>query len=234
VSRRGRRASRELPGSLFPFLSVLACVIGTLTLLITALAIERITGDAEREDRFAYEALVSRLREAKEAILALDDRIGRVREAKARATDLASVQAKLASLESEYARALEVLEERRKQAEELKNRPETEPRIVVQPSGRGRYRLPFFVECTSDSLIVHRAGQSFTVPILREELMQRFGRFLRAAKSRPGVMVIFLIRPDGVELYDRASQMAEAVGIRHGKLPIPGNGELDLHYFEES
>ncbi len=37
-----RRPSREPVSSLFPFLSVLACVIGTLTLLIAALAIGQV------------------------------------------------------------------------------------------------------------------------------------------------------------------------------------------------
>ncbi len=230
---RRRRGSRELPGSLFPFLSVLACVIGVLTLLITALALERIVGDAARQDAFAYEALLSQIRSAQAEILDLDDRIGRVRDAEARATELEAIETKLASLESAHARALEQLEERRRQAEVLAELEIDEPRILVQPSGRGRYRLPFFVECTNDTLIIHRAGESFTVPITRDELMQRFGRFLRAAKSRPGVVVIFLIRPDGVDLFHRASVMAEASGVRMGKLPIPGQGEIDLHYFEE-
>jgi len=234
VARRGRRASRELTGSLFPFLSVLACVIGVLALLITSLAIERITSNAEREASFAYEALLSRVRDARSEIHDLDERIGRVRGAEARAADLASAQAKLASLESEHAKALEKLEERRAALAERKERPEEEPRILVQPSGRGSYRSAFFVECTRESLIIHRAGESFTVPILKDELPQSFGRFLRAAKSRPGIVVIFLIRPQGVEIYHQASVMAEAAGIRTGKLPIPGEGEIDLHYFEDS
>ena len=37
-----RRGDRELTSSLFPFLSVLACVIGTLTLLIAALAMNQV------------------------------------------------------------------------------------------------------------------------------------------------------------------------------------------------
>ena len=37
-----RRQAREQSSSLFPFLSVLACVIGTLTLLIASLAIGQV------------------------------------------------------------------------------------------------------------------------------------------------------------------------------------------------
>ena len=40
-----RRTKRDFASSLFPFLSVLACVIGTLTLLIAALALGQVAED---------------------------------------------------------------------------------------------------------------------------------------------------------------------------------------------
>ena len=40
-----RGPSRDLGSSLFPFLSVLACVIGTLSLLIASLAIGQVAED---------------------------------------------------------------------------------------------------------------------------------------------------------------------------------------------
>ena len=40
-----RRARGELAVSLFPFLSILACVIGTLTLLFAALAVNQVAED---------------------------------------------------------------------------------------------------------------------------------------------------------------------------------------------
>ena len=46
-----RRKRSELAVSLFPFISVLSCVIGTLTLMIAAAAIGEVAQDLEDEPR---------------------------------------------------------------------------------------------------------------------------------------------------------------------------------------
>lgn len=53
-------------------------------------------------------------------------------------------------------------------------------------------------------------------------------RFLRRVNSQQKGIVIFLIRPDGVSLYDQAIRIAENQKVRNGKLPLPGHGTLDL------
>jgi len=46
-------------------------------------------------------------------------------------------------------------------------------------------------------------------------------------------MVIFLLREDGLNSYNRAAGWAEnRYAVRHGKLPLPGQGAVDLSLFQ--
>ena len=82
-----RPPKREFASSLFPFLSVLACVIGTLTLLIAALALGQVAQDlldarsasAEEVDLSTERAALRQL----EAQLSRDERLKQEREAAA-------------------------------------------------------------------------------------------------------------------------------------------------------
>ncbi|HIQ23355.1 MAG TPA: hypothetical protein EYH34_19195 [Planctomycetes bacterium] len=69
-----RRRTNKLAVSLFPFLSVLACVIGTLTLMITALALGQMdTDEVATLDRFETAQL--KLRRLRESIQRLEREI---------------------------------------------------------------------------------------------------------------------------------------------------------------
>jgi hypothetical protein len=46
-------------------------------------------------------------------------------------------------------------------------------------------------------------------------------------------MIIFLLREDGLNSYNRAAGWAEnRFAVRHGKLPLPGQGAVDLSLFQ--
>ena len=51
---------------------------------------------------------------------------------------------------------------------------------------------------------------------------------LDRAKGRKDGTVVFLIRSDGVGTYQKAARVADERGVRHGKLPAPGQGVLDM------
>jgi hypothetical protein len=40
--------------------------------------------------------------------------------------------------------------------------------------------------------------------------------------------VIFLIRPDGIDSYRWAASQTGRAYVRHAKLPLPGQGELEF------
>ena len=127
---------------------------------------------------------------------------------------------------------------------ELKKRqvpPEKKlPPVVVQPSGSG---MPedtkvFFVECSSGSLKVLSAwGEgdyrlSATPSVVVADTA--YNHFLTEVAKNKKSIILFLIRDDGQASFNTGAGRAEAdFGIRVGKLPIPGRGQLDLALFEK-
>jgi len=235
VARRRRRS--ELPSSLFPFLSVLACVIGALSLLVAALSLGRLSEPEDEVDRVAYEELRAAVERSRKRVRELEARLEGRASVAARQDELerlAGLEDRVAALEAEreeLSAAAERAAERARAARAEARERDEERRILVQPGGALRGARPFFVECTRDALVVHKTGETWTVPILEEELERELPRFLRGVQSRPRSVVIFLIRPDGVRLYGAAARMAERIGVRHGKLPVPGEGRIDLGAF---
>lgn len=258
MAERRRRA--ELPGTLFPFLSVLACVIGTLTLLISTVAISSVgTGlldiarlEALREDRATAEAELASLEEsavkarvalaamsaqrselAKLGVLELPtaaerERIARLRiEAERLRRDIVAARSERARLSTSLARA-KVEFEARDDSKDL--RP-----IQLRPSGSGRDLRPFFIECGSNGLVLHRRDEALPLSMERGEGIgdPPYVVFLRRVRATPGASVVFMLRPDAVALCLRAEQVAESVGIRQGRLPLPGQGEIDFSLVEE-
>jgi len=69
---RRRRRRSGLAASLFPFLSVLACVIGTLTLMISALGLGEVAASTRSEQAFEEELAARRAQAARDAQLALE------------------------------------------------------------------------------------------------------------------------------------------------------------------
>ncbi len=235
-SRRRRGDDSSLGGSLFPFLSVLACVIGALSLLIAGLSIGEMSASEDDFDWVAWHELTGALADDSAAIETLEMRIadGRVRIAASEGSrELARIEQQIGDLEDQHGDLIEEIRRQKDAVEQARASmpPVQEPHIIVQPSGRRLGGQPFFVECTNDALLVHKIGASWHVPVLKEEMAREFRSFLRGVRSKPGAMVIFLIRPDGVRLYGRAARMADGVGVRHGKLPIPGQGRIDLGLF---
>ncbi len=259
-----RRSSEDpLAVSLFPFLSVLACVIGALILLLAAVALGRMSGaatlDLERAERMAaiesemardrarLESLVRSVREAEdrselreeleeqllglglstdipleelEALLRLRDEVRRL---EAEIEDQTALEAELAVQ----------LQSRQEDLEALEKLQEGAP-IIIDPSGFGRSLRPFLVECRSDHLILHRTTGDFTFKIPEDEVERGrdYRRFILNVKAIRRGIAIFLIRPDGVSLCQLAMDVAERSKVDLAKLPLPGQGRIDLGRFE--
>lgn len=126
---------------------------------------------------------------------------------------------------------------------ELKKRqvPEDKkvPPVVVQPSGSG---LPeatkiYFVECTSGSLKVLGAwGEDYRLNASASTVVAdaAYKHFLSEVSKDKNALILFLIRDDGQGAFNTGAGHAESgFGIRVGKLPIPGRGQLDLALFDK-
>jgi len=129
------------------------------------------------------------------------------------------------------------IEELKKQLVARQKKPDDKPLpIVVRPSGSGSgaNRQLFFVE-TSNGAITIRKNKSEKIRVVQENLTgdKSFNDFLQMVKSTPGASLTFLMRPDGWASYFLAAGWAEShFGLITGKLPIPGNGDIDLRLFE--
>jgi hypothetical protein len=216
VARRRRRGVNSL--SLFPFLSVLACVIGALTLLITALAIGQLATDTV--DVADFRAAEAKVQEGTAERAELQARLAW--------SEASSLERRRSELERERDRLRAELQSVSAELDGRSALP-TEPRILLQPSGSGQRLSPRFVECRAGELRLHQGG-GFGPPIPVDQLpaSARYRQFLREVVGLRSGTVIFLIRPDGVRTYNAASAVAAALGVRHGKLPIPGQGEIDF------
>ena len=249
---------------MFPFLSVLACVIGTLTLMIASLALGNLVEshsasrideyDRRQEDnrkardevaqlkRLISEAqdLQDKLRNAREKLKHLEQLLKRTKEQEQLKTkslaEVRDLQRQISKMERELKRLNKRIEERRMHCQELEKEADDskgKSRIVLQPGGSGRGLTPHFVECTGDSLVIYSDFYSGSRRIdhTDDKNFKKFSEFLNKVKSKESTTVIFLIRADGVGIYDDAFSVAEKLSVRNGKLPLPGQGKIDFSLF---
>lgn len=257
MARRRRRD--DLTVSLFPFLSVLACVIGALTLLLAALSIGQMGSGSLAAVRLVehYEALRARIEAGRTELAEIEAKIAQrhaleqgaetlrlrlaglglspdisleeLRELASSASEAATLARRRAELTGQIAETGRNLADDRAQLEVRRAARDAAP-IRIAPSGLGRDLRPYFVECAAEYVELHTAQSDFTYRLPREEIALRddFKRFLRQVKSIHNGIVVFLVRPDGVASFKEASDVADRLGVRSARLPLPGRGRLDL------
>ena len=126
---------------------------------------------------------------------------------------------------------------KKKLAERQKKPDAKPPSVVVRPSGSGsgQGRPLYFVEAGGGGIVFHK-GKSERVRVAQASVGQDpgYNAFLQAVKDRGNASLIFLVRKDGWYTYQRAAGWAEqSFGLTTGKLPIPGDGTIDLSLFEK-
>jgi multidrug efflux pump subunit AcrA (membrane-fusion protein) len=281
----GRRAKAEVGDaiSLFPFLSILACVIGILTLLITTLALSQVAqppvdaaDEAARQQ--AIEAARQRTAEFKEIRAQLEadraqrDRLqqmiekagaqlqqltdlrkqaqqlqARLDAAKAAAAAAQQVQAAMAQMQQRLAdilkRIAELDTEKAALAAEIKKlqdeiaarkKPPEEAAVMIEPSGSGENLRPTFIEAGRDGIAIHRAaGEPVRVRTSDLATSPDYQKLLADLANKNDRTIIFLVRQDGVWTYYRARDIARNAYVRNGKIPVEGQGRIDLSMFKD-
>lgn len=246
MARRG-----GLPSALFPFMSVLACTIGALVVLLAVMALAAVdttrSARATESERAAslraeqrrieqeaarLEAALARWEEVDAALRAagleaggdVDAIAARVR----RAVREAAIDEALAEAEAEARRLAEARAEVRTTVEVLESRRETLP-ILIDPTGLSTRWQPFFIECEAEGITALRSRDDYRhfVPKEEIELSGDFARYLRRARAEPGALLVLLVRPDGLETAREVARLAKQSGQRAARLPLPGDGELD-------
>lgn len=252
-----KRMTRRNQVSLFPFLDILACVIGNLILIITTVVLEQMdsrpVAAAARIDEVREEAKAeaARARALEQELAALKSRAGaaaeeadairrriaaaeeRLREAERRvkaaatkpaaavdASDLARIDEERKRLEAEAAALERQIAERRKAPAQT---------IAILPAGSGRGpKRGVFVEAAKDRLVVHEKGGAWEVPAGKIAADERFKKLLATMKGDADAIVTFLVRSDGLATLAAGQKAAQAAGVRHGRVPLPGDGAVDF------
>lgn len=250
--------------SLFPFLSILACVIGVLTLMITAMALsqmdqqddswkrveefeknqEDITKKQQELDEVQTQvADLSKLN--RELMLALEE-LKKLKQEKQKIPSDIKPEEKiklLAEANRLEKRIEEIKDDPKKIQEEIdKLKKELNKRenpvaaeVRIQPGGSGVDLNPTFVECTRNGILV-LDGPSKDLRVRRDDLRKSlpFVELLDKIGAQKNGTVVFLIRQDAVYTYNIASSVARSRYCPNGKLPVEGNGKIDLSKFKNT
>ena len=255
--RRARYSNRV---TLFPFISVLACLMGAISVIIAGVSVTQMFTDPDPIDpvndeleRLTHrvQAKQARVNDLRVAIVMEKrrqahahqqrDQLERLRHRFERATLRAAAWAAMAA---ESHSLFDQITQLRVQREQLATRieqleqqhparaqppaPPVRDRIEVQFTGQGRGLKPVFVECTADGLVIHDRGTTARVRARNIHASDRFQTLLDRVKAASGGTVILLIRPDGISSFRSAQSVVQRLKVRNGKLPIPGEGELDF------
>lgn len=252
-----RRKSDEESVSLFPFLSILACVIGVLTLMITALALSQMDNPegqaAERAESYERvqeesETNAEELEKLKALVAQADmirnarEELDRLKTDQKKADENKTLSVKLLADASRLRQRIEEIKddpaalkaEIDKLDAEVKRRtaPPEEAQVTIRPGGTGSKLKPHFVECAATGIVVHERDEPHRVRRGDLGKDEPFLKLLDRIADTEDETVIFLLRPDGVGTYNIARNVARAHYCRNGKLPILGQGRIDLSIFQ--
>ncbi len=253
-----RRKSESEGVSLFPFLSILACVIGVLTLLIVGLSLgqmdegvierarayQQLRADTEnqRDEIVRLEELLKNVNAIREQLAAAEAELKRLQanQQEMEKRDDVNVQL-LAQLNRVRQRITEMQDERKELNEtvaklraEVKrlNEPPGEAEVVIQPSGSGTNLVPRFVECRPEGVVLYEGDQVIRVRRGDLRTSQEFLKLLDdVAKKSKTDRIVFLLREDGIGTYNAARNVANERLAPNGKLAVTGQGKIDLSLF---
>jgi hypothetical protein len=280
----GRRRGAEEEGiSLFPFLSIIACVIGVLTLLISTMSLAQMgtedVASLEQYERIQRElekllAEIEQLRsemddetmrktetidQRRRALLAAQQQFERllnqiveIRRWMAEIAEEANVAGQRASeakqqgerirdelsrLERRVAQLNQELEDQQEPLAALekeldqRQQPPEEAQVSILPSGSAVGFEPVFVECASGTVVIHQGDSPPRIRTADLAQDEQFLRLLSIVAASPRQRIVFLIREDGLSTYHTASRLADVHEVDHGRLPVVGQGRIDLSYF---
>lgn len=257
--------------SLFPFLSILSCVIGILTLTIAGLALgqmdteqfaqaeeydsvkrqieqqsleieqyEEKLADSESESASAESEKAQQLKklryelslaqtQLKEATDKLSDSENAVEIPN---YDLDKMRQEIAQLKSELD---EVTFQHTELADEVKERklPPKPGNVRILPGGSGVGFTPVFVECAQGSVVLLDGEKPLRVRTGDLRRNKEFVALLNRIGNDTKLRLVFLIRPDGLSSFNSARRIVEEQELPSGKLPVTGQGDLDLSVFQQ-
>ena len=270
MARRPRQDDEDI--SLFPFLSIIASVIGVLTMMIASMTLAQtrtsdVAADLEKIEEFEQakkeiDAAEDRIEELKLEISVSKSTALEVREDKQSLTltiteleelikELEQIEKELAEqkkaeivipelsakdretvadLQTQLSSVQEEVAQLEKDLKERKDTP-TEGNVTVLPQGSGMSFTPHFVECADGSIVMHNMDP--TKRIRQAEIVKDkdFLALLTLVANGKDDSITFLVRSDGVRSYRACRKLCDDRDIRNGKIPVVGQGRIDLSAF---
>lgn len=261
--------------SLFPFLSIIASIIGVLTMMIAAATLSQMNQD-DVKDAIARAIEVQQINKQIAAFESDADKLGLqlekeqarlLKTASTRQTELVKSRAELDSLLKKLAAAKaevqkkekiqivipevpagerETVEDLQTQLKTVKDRlaqlqisldkkkaPPEEAEVSILPSGSGLSYTPRFVECTSDSIVLHTETPPVTIRNAEIVKNKKFIALLEEVANDNKKTIVFVLRSDSLNTYRAVKKLCDANNVRNGKLPAAGDGRLDFSHFNK-
>jgi len=142
------------------------------------------------------------------------------------------LRVRIAELEPELKAINKKLAELKRELADRKKPPEP-AKVTIRPGGSGVGLDPTFVECASSSVVIHEGDKPQRVRRADLATSEAFIDLLKRVSQRDDGTIIFLVRTDGLGTYYTARSIARANYVRNGKLPVTGDGEIDLSLFDK-
>ncbi len=273
MARRANNSGGSV--NLFPFLSILICIIGCLTLIIVVinlLAMNKGEGktpeeverarefvtlkkerDENQENADKLRQLIEKLIQQNRDSIALKDKLTLLKKTLENQEEIDKSReeliAKFNLLQTTNKQLVEdekfLHEEIKKKEEELAKRsePPKPAALKVRASGSSANTRPYFVEISERGLYLHRSltVEPPVIPIASLNQSPEFIEFLQMIASKPFNRLIFLVRgtPGAVKTLNEAIRVvsgynsANGTEIIPGRLPLPGEGKIDLQLFAQ-
>lgn len=270
-----RRKNSGAEISLFPFLSILVCVIGCLTMIIVfinLIQMSQVEGKEPEEVEVAKEYVevdkkqdedqkkLDKLRQLMETLIQDQEDLRSKREKLRRLKELLTSNEQIDSLRDELIAKLnqllkmnkklgtdkeELLAEIAKLKKEIEQRklPPEAAALRVQSSGSSANVEPYFVEIADKTILIHTSLTEPPVEIPSASLKssKEFLDLLKKIAEKPYRKLIFLVRGNAASVANYNSVNSTVTGFNRasgtkilpGKLPLPGEGKVDLTVFAE-
>lgn len=261
--------------NLFPFLSILICIIGCLTLIIVVInliamnkgegrtpeEVERAREyllikkeqEEKRKEQDKLRQLIENLIQQNRDIIAKRDKLVVLKKMKENQEEIDKSReeliAKFNLLQTTNKKLVDdekfLQEEIKKKEEELAKRaePPQAAALQVRPSGSSANTRPYFVEISDRGLYIHRSltKEPASIPVASLNQSEEFINFLKEIAAQPYNRLIFLVRgtPGAVKTLNQASGVvagfngSNGTQIIPGRLPLPGEGKVDLKLFAQ-
>lgn len=264
-----RRRADEDDVSLFPFLSIIACVIGVLTMMIATLSLAQTdTPDVALVEEYEQKQkqlaqTEKRVEQVKREIAVSNSEALELRQEK-KLLDMTLIE--LQELLEEFERVQKELEEQKEvkivippidpkaretvadmQAEydalkekiaqletEIDQREaNSEANVTVLPQGSGLNFKPHFVECAAGSIVLHSMSNPKRIRAANIAKDEDFIKLLETVANGKDDSIVFLVRSDGLGSYHACKRLCDARELRNGKIPVAGQGRIDLSAFNK-